>query len=137
MNNTSEQAIEPQEDKTLRIMRSVVINMGILLFVGTIALFVAIFIKANSSDKEEVANVSNSSVVASIQESQVPEKKIVIENQAQKVCNEYNKADFSVMGNIISSDNNNGILTVTTSKQVMVFDLCKGRVIAKFQSVGS
>jgi magnesium-transporting ATPase (P-type) len=103
-----------QQEKSLKLMRSVVINMGILLIVGTLALFVAVIMKANSSPEE-----------------QQPVE--VIQSTSGK-CTQYPATDLSVIGNIISSDNNNGILTITTTKQVLIFDICKGKVVAKFSS---
>lgn len=102
-----------QEAKSLKMMRSVVINMGILLIFGTLALFVAVIIKANSSseEKKQVEVGSTNTILA---------------------CVQYPQADLFLIGNIISSSNINGILTITTDKQVVIFDVCKGKILATF-----
>lgn len=103
-----------EEEKSLKLMRSVVINMGILLVVGTLALFVAVIIKTNSSSSKQ--------------------KSVEVSKNILSQCPEYKQEDVPLVGNIISSDNNNGILTITTTKQVVIFDICKGKVVAKFSS---
>ena len=123
MTQASEQAVQEKEDRTIRIMRSVVINMGILLVIGTIALFVAVIIKSSSSLDKKVKSASQTQ----------PAKESNISSQ----CMEYTQADIPLMGKIISSDTSNGILTITTTAQVIAYDLCNGKVIAKFQSVGN
>lgn len=106
-----------EEEKSLKLMRSVVINMGILLVVGTLALFVAIIIKSNSSSKKQNPAEVSKTILSQ--------------------CPEYKQEDFSLVGNIISSDNNKGILTITTTKQILVFDICHGKVLAKFSSANN
>jgi hypothetical protein len=106
-----------QQEKSLKLMRSVVINMGILLIFGTLALFVAVIMKANSSPEKQ--------------------KPVEVIKSTSGKCAEYLATDLSVIGNIISSDNNNGILTITTTKQLLIFDICKGKVVAKFSSASN
>lgn len=119
MTQTSEQAAQNQEDRSVRIMRSVVINMGILLVIGTIALFVAVIIKANSSDEKSESKANAE------------------QNFSADECYGYKQDDIPLMGKVISSDNRNGVLTITTTDQVIAYNLCTGNVIAKFQSVGN
>ena len=120
MTQTPEQAAQSQEDRTIRIMRSVVINMGILLVVGTIALFVAIIIKSNASSDEKAETAAKPAEAS----------------QTSQDCYEYKQADIPLMGTVISSDTHNDILTITTTDQVIAYNLCSGQLVAKFQSVG-
>ena len=40
------------EDKSLKILRKIVISMGVMLVVGTILLFVMVIIKSNNAKKK-------------------------------------------------------------------------------------
>ncbi|MDA0782825.1 MAG: hypothetical protein PQ612_10120 [Rickettsiales bacterium] len=121
MTQPSEQDVNSQEDRAVRIMRSVVINMGILLVIGTIALFVAVIMKSNSSSDKKA------------------ESKATTQDEIfkQGECMAYKQVDVPLMGKVISSDTHNNILTITTTDQVIAYNLCTGKVIAKFQSVGN
>ena len=118
MTDSQDQAISAKEERFIRIMRSVVINMGILLVVGTIALFIMIAVKANSKPDKKVKTIAQQEIHYS------------------NGCTEYKQADISLMGEVISSSSENNILTITTNKEVIAYDLCAGKIMAKFQSVG-
>jgi hypothetical protein len=115
----TEEAQTLKEDKFYRFMRFLVISMGIVLVIGTIALLVGIIAKTNSASKEATTTE--------------PIAKAIGTNN----CIEYKQEDIPLMGKIIASENNKGILTITTSDQVIAYDLCKGKIIAKFQSISS
>lgn len=96
------------EERNLKILKTVVHGMGVLLIIGTIALVIAAFFKAQarkgSYDKTAAKETVNCA---------------------------YKDGEIEMGGNIISATTNNNVLTITTSKSVVVYDLCKGEVLAR------
>ncbi|MCE3233264.1 MAG: hypothetical protein K0R98_1521 [Rickettsiaceae bacterium] len=122
--------------------------MGIVLVVGTIALFIAILQRSQSVERVEMP---------------IEIKKTVeIEPAKPEVVCNYKDADIQVNSEVISATTNNNTLTIVTSKQVtpsvsaitegnhltfnavtasiqqqvIVYDLCKGEVISRITLVG-
>lgn len=98
------------EENNLRTLKFIVKLMGVLLAVGTIALFIGIIIKSsiNKAPKNKAAHESS--------------------------C-DYQEHNVDIEGNIVSATTNNDILTIVTSdknnsQKVIVYDLCSKQVKA-------
>jgi hypothetical protein len=100
------------EERNLKILKRVVVGMGVLLVVGTIALFIAVILRSGNKSKEVYKSSAKETVGCTY-------KDVAI------------KAD----GDVISATTNNNILTITTKKSVWVYDLCLGDILSKITFV--
>lgn len=145
-----------QED--LRALKLAVKIMGILLIVGTIALFIGIYIKyGNKSQKHS----TTSEVVKTIPA--IPAQIIAPAPPQEKACEFKSEADIELTGKIKYSIRNGNTLTIITEKklkpavinkvqegnsltltaeaaveapeQIVIFDLCEGEVISRINVV--
>jgi hypothetical protein len=114
------------EERNLKILKTVVITMGIVLILGTIALFIAVLHRSNNPGKEVYNNVAAKEIAT-----------------CQQVGT--NKLTIEVSGSIVSATTNNNILTVVTTdaillnlgrQQVLMFDVCTGERVGKLEVIG-
>lgn len=98
------------EDKSLVLLKRVVKGMGVVLVVGTFALFIAIGIKFQSSSSARTGK--------------------------QGGC-DYSSGGVSVKSEVISATTRGDTLTILTAQdkgaqEVVVVDLCSGNVLSTF-----
>ncbi len=101
----------------LRLLKVVVKVMGIVLFFGTIALFVAVYYKFVMKAPKEISLEST--------------------NNLAKSCAYIKSKDIKLTGKVTSANVNGGMLTLVTSdtakslQQIILFDLCAGKELSR------
>ena len=112
---------ETELSSGVKMLRRVVITMGYVLVIGTIALMIAAYFKFTNKPA-------------------TPEKSYAMQDNRDK-CSFKSNADIEVVGNIASSSINGNILTIITGKsakpgsQIVVFDLCVGEVLSRLNII--
>ena len=104
------------EDKKIQLLRNAVIGMGVALVVGVIVLFVMVIFKA-SSKEENGKNVIS--------------RKIDNSN-LQCTYSEANNKIF-LTGRLVSTKIEDNIITIVSSREILLYDLCLGKNIATFE----
>lgn len=150
----------PQEN--LGALKLAVKIMGVLLVVGTIALFIAVYIKFSNkpakSEYHQPKNIVAEVVAPSVQVA--PPAKVEVRN-----CDFKPSADIELSGSIVNSIRNGNTLTIITEKklkpamvnkvqegnsltltaeaavaspqQIVIVDLCEGEVISRLNIIDS
>ena len=138
-----------KEEKSLKILKTVVISMGVLLIVGTFALFIAVLQKASSTSTEPKKVVYKSAPVEAApapikciyKDAELPLKRSIIsattENNLLTIVTKQAKSVQSVSkvqdGNSLTLSADKG----QTSQQVIIYDLCEGKALSTFNFVAS
>jgi hypothetical protein len=92
-------------------LRKVVITMGFVLVIGTIALFIAAYFKFTN---KKIHTQKPLQIVSTIDK-----------------CAFKPNSDLEINGKIINSDINGNIMTIITTQQIILFDLCKGEALSR------
>ena len=103
------------EEKTLKLLKTTVTGMGVVLVVGIIVLVFSVAIKALSKDENK-----NNVVSRGLEKSSL-----------QCVYNESNNKIF-LNGRLVSTKIEDHIITIVSSREILVYDLCLGKNIARF-----
>ncbi len=103
-----------QEEPGLKLLKVGVIGMGVFLIFGGLALIAAIAIKSTVK-----AKLPTTAKVASSQSVPCSEKPL----------------DLPIMGTINYSVTEDGILTIGSSKQTYVVDVCSGKILVNARSL--
>lgn len=136
----------PELSPGIRRLRKVVIVMGYILVIGTLALFIAVYFKFSNKHSAPANSFATQAPTYS------------------EKCVFQPTADIEISDNIISSNINNNILTIITNKknkpvsanniqqgdpiilsaitpqstqQIIIFDLCKGEVLSRLNIVAA
>lgn len=142
------------EEKNLKVLKAVVISMGIVLIVGTIALFIAILQRSQSQTKMEIPiEYKKPEEAAKVVEPVAP---VAPPAPVAPVC-EYKDVDIPVNSDVISATTEGNLVTILTSKvvkpsvnaisdgkdltlstvtsstaqQIIVYDICAGKVLSR------
>ena len=103
----------------VRILRKIVIIMGFVLLIGTLALFVAAYYKF--THKKPAATPSNA----------------YAQSDSSEKCAFKPVSDVEIAGKVTNSSLNGNIITINSDKQLVLFDICRGEVLSRVNIVSA